>query len=117
MDTPTKATEPRTGTGSPARPIVRVDIHGDMDIHHVPRWRAALDEALAGAPESAEVVVDLRNSSFCDSSGLNVLLAAAEKARRTGRILRLAVPSHQMLRLLDITGATNLLPVGPALPD
>ncbi|MFJ5833553.1 STAS domain-containing protein [Streptomyces sp. NPDC093089] len=94
-------------------PVVRVS--GEIDIQHAGELEDLLAAALADAKSSSAIIVDLSNSSFCDSSGLNVLIRAREAALRSSCTLRLAAPSHQMLRLLDLTGTTGLFPVQPAV--
>ncbi|CAL9341561.1 Putative anti-sigma factor antagonist [Streptomyces sp. enrichment culture] len=98
-----------------ARCVVRVS--GEMDLDHASELRTALDRAISRAADRADVVVDLRHSSFCDSAGLTVLLAAREKARADGHVLRLAAPSHQMLRLLELTGSFELFSFGSTAAD
>ncbi|MEF2529352.1 MULTISPECIES: STAS domain-containing protein [Streptomyces] len=109
--TPVPAATPPAG----GRCVVRVS--GEMDIDHAAALRTALDAAISRAPDRVDVVVDLRNSSFCDSSGLTVLLAAREKARADGHALRLAAPSHQLLRLLELTGSVELFSLGSTAED
>ncbi|MCB8901045.1 MULTISPECIES: STAS domain-containing protein [unclassified Streptomyces] len=92
-------------------------VRGDMDLDHAEELRASLMAAVAEAPRGADIIVDLQNSSFCDSSGLNALLAARQEAAESGHHLRLAVPSHQMVRLLESTGAMGLFVLGPAVSD
>ena len=83
----------------------------------VEQLRASLATALSEAPEGSDVIVDLQNSSFCDSTGLNALLAAREEARNRGHHLLLATPSHQMIRLLELTGSADLFTLLPAVAD
>ncbi|MEU8778098.1 STAS domain-containing protein [Streptomyces sp. NPDC048606] len=107
-----------TGTTQPHGPgpyVVRVS--GDMDLEHAEDLRTALAAALARAPARSEIVVDLRNSSFCDSTGLNVLLEARQQALNLGRRLVLAAPGHQMIRMLEITSTAGLLACVPALAE
>ncbi|MFE2324357.1 STAS domain-containing protein [Streptomyces sp. NPDC059385] len=92
-------------------------VSGDMDLDHVAQLRTALMTALSEAPEGWDIVVDLQNSSFCDSTGLNALLAAREQARSLGHRLLLATPSHQMIRLLQLTGSADLFPLSPGVAD
>ncbi|WP_435975576.1 STAS domain-containing protein [Streptomyces sp. Qhu_M48] len=99
--------------GSPPRVRV-VRMSGDLDIHHADEVRSMLRRAVTEAPAGAEVVIDLLHSSFCDSSGLEVLMTARRWATESGRTLRLGAPSHQMVRLMDITGTTTLFAMGPA---
>ncbi|RSS58113.1 STAS domain-containing protein [Streptomyces sp. WAC06614] len=102
-------------TASPdAGPYV-VRVSGDMDVDHAEQLTAALTVALSRAPRGADLVVDLCHSSFCDSAGLNVLLAARQRACTEGKHLVLAAPSHQMIRLLELTGAEDLFAFAPAV--
>ncbi|MGH9076722.1 MAG: STAS domain-containing protein, partial [Acidimicrobiales bacterium] len=48
---------------------------------------------------------------FIDASGINVLLDAADAARRAGGHLRLSRPSPSFRRLLDLLELNNALPV------
>ncbi|MEU6215734.1 STAS domain-containing protein [Streptomyces sp. NPDC090085] len=105
---------PPAGTAGPGPYVVRVT--GDMDVEHADELRAALAAALAEAPDGAEIVVDLRHSSFCDSAGLNTLLEARRRGEESGHVVRLAAPSHQLLRLLEYTGTTGRFPLDPAVP-
>ncbi|MFD9304811.1 STAS domain-containing protein [Streptomyces sp. NPDC060048] len=93
-----------------------VHVRGDMDVDHADELRSALLLAIDSAPARAAITVDLRNSSFCDSSGLNALLTARRRALESGHVLGLAAPSHQMLRLLELSDTADLFPLGPALP-
>ena len=79
-------------------------VHGDIDIAGGP----ILDRAiLEREPTTADVVIDLGDVSFIDSSGLRSLLGAAQRARaRDGRVvLRNVRP--EITRLLEITATTG----------
>ncbi|MFD7631636.1 STAS domain-containing protein [Streptomyces sp. NPDC059851] len=96
------------------RAVVRP--YGEMDIARAQAFRQALFEALAGEPRPSDVVVDLQHLSFCDSSGLNVLLDARTAIAATGQNLYLAAPREQFLRLLEFSGATQLFTIEPVPP-
>ncbi|MFI8106144.1 STAS domain-containing protein [Streptomyces sp. NPDC086023] len=106
--------ERQQGGGTGRRRFV-IRVTGELDINHAGDLRDALHTLVAGAEPPADIVVDLSNSSFCDSSGLNALLDGRLAALERGHTVSLAAPSHQMLRLLDLTGTTDLFPVGPAV--
>ncbi|MDD9375443.1 STAS domain-containing protein [Streptomyces sp. ZAF1911] len=93
-----------------------VRLTGEMDISRVDEVRALLLEAMTRTGGRADIVVDLSGLTFCDSAGLNLLLRARLQAKESGRTLRLAAPSAQMLRLLEITGSLALFPVDTAPP-
>ncbi|WP_327281328.1 STAS domain-containing protein [Streptomyces sp. NBC_01205] len=99
--------------GITGRNVVRVV--GELGLDHVRAVDEALLAVLADADGPTEIVVDLSNSSFCDSSGLNALLRARELGLRAGHTLVvLAAPSHQLLRLLHLTGSADLFLVRSA---
>ncbi|MEV6734283.1 MULTISPECIES: STAS domain-containing protein [unclassified Streptomyces] len=98
-----KDDDPETGSADPAPEACLVAVRGDMDLDHADELRTALFQAVSRAPRGAVIDVDLRNSSFCDSAGLGALLVARCQAEDSGHVLRLAAPSHQMLRLLALT--------------
>ncbi|MFJ8039027.1 STAS domain-containing protein [Kitasatospora sp. NPDC096147] len=79
-------------------------IAGDLDIESLEPAKEALDSGLRG---NRLVVVDLEHVTFCDSSGLNMLLVARASALATGTGLRLAAVSQPVKRLLEITGAAT----------
>ncbi|MEU4353038.1 STAS domain-containing protein [Streptomyces virginiae] len=106
--------EAAAGTEHHDRYVVRVS--GDMDMDHAGELRETLAAALSQAPEGAAVTVDLRNSSFCDSTGLTTLLDARRHGARTGHVLRLATPSHQLLRLLELAGSSGSFPLDASVP-
>ncbi|MFE2168499.1 STAS domain-containing protein [Streptomyces sp. NPDC059447] len=90
--------------------------YGKMDIARAAAFRQDIFEALAGEPRLSDVVIDLQHLVFCDSSGLNALLDARAAVAATGQTLHLAAPRNQFLRLLELTGTTELFSIDPAPP-
>ena len=88
-----------------------VECVGAVDLDGAPLLRAALHEVLAARPVPSLVVVDLAAVTFCDSSGLNVLLKGRTEAGRQGVALHLAHVGRQVGELLRITGVDRLFPV------
>lgn len=85
-------------------------VSGEIDASTAPRLIDALDK-LPG--DHGAVVVDVRDVTFIDSSGLRVLIALAERAKGEGRALELASPSTSVTRLLEITGLAEMFGVEP----
>lgn len=79
----------------------------ELDLATAEGFRAALDGAFTS--EVDLVVVDLGGTTFCDSSGIKVLVHAATRARRAGRRFALRGTSPTLRRTIDIVGATALL--------
>ncbi|WP_431683409.1 STAS domain-containing protein [Kitasatospora sp. KL5] len=95
-------------------PLLKVA--GEMDRETAPRLADALRQPWASRTVPTAVRVDLAAVTFCDSSGLNVLLDADRQARDRGTVLLLMNPPDQVRRLLAVTGTDEVLTVRPA-PD
>jgi anti-sigma B factor antagonist len=81
----------------------RLTLRGELDLGAAPQLEQALDEA------NGEVLLDLRGLTFMDSTGVRVLLEAAE--RRAGR-LRIVPPANGDARVtMEETGIAPLLPL------
>nr|WSX53641.1 STAS domain-containing protein [Streptomyces sp. NBC_00974] len=106
----------RPSSTGPNPETVVVRLSGEMDITRVSEVRTMLLRAVTRPDGPAEIVIDLSDLTFCDSSGLNALLRARLEAVESGHTLRLAAPSHQMLRLLELTGTLGLFPIDAAPP-
>jgi anti-sigma B factor antagonist len=88
---------------------VRVVVSGELDIATSPRLDAAVERVLA---EADDVVIDLSNVGFIDSSGLYVIAAAARGSEADGKRLRISASlSPQVERLFELAGMTAALPL------
>jgi anti-anti-sigma factor len=92
-------------------PVVRGP--AEIDITNAGQLRAAL---LAAAGEGyATIVVDLSETAFCDTAGLQVLVLAHRRALAEGGELRLVVRAATLLRLFSLTGVDHVIPSFAAL--
>jgi anti-sigma B factor antagonist len=78
-------------------------VQGEVDVATAPQLREAL-ESLQGAS-----VVDLCETAFMDSTGLQVLLAAGRAS--DGRLHIACLPAGPVRRLFEVTAARALLPI------
>jgi anti-sigma B factor antagonist len=79
---------------------------GELDIATAPELeRVLLDDRVAGDV----VVLDLAGLEFMDSTGLRVIVRAAEAARRDGWELRLRSARPEVQRIFDLTGVLEAL--------
>ncbi|WP_187414595.1 STAS domain-containing protein [Nonomuraea sp. PA05] len=76
---------------------------GDLDLASKEEFRNGLAEALS-CLRPPSVIVDLQDVAFCDSSGLNTLIWAANSAEAAGGTLRLSGAQPRITRLLRMTG-------------
>jgi anti-sigma B factor antagonist len=93
--------------------ITVAELVGELDIASAP----ALREQLLGLlrPGSGRLVIDLSKVSFCDASGLAVLVNTARRARLLGGFLRLAAVSPQVGLVLQLTGLHRNLATFPTV--
>jgi anti-sigma B factor antagonist len=86
-------------------------------VHVIPRGE--IDLASVGALESTlrelretgfdHLVIDLRNVTFMDSTGLRLILARDDEARADGRDFELVAGPPVVQKLFDLTGVTGRL--------
>ncbi|MFD8309072.1 STAS domain-containing protein [Streptomyces sp. NPDC059690] len=83
--------------------------HGAYDLHSIGQLADALETAAA---KHARVVLDASGVAFADSSFLNLLLSTH---RMTD--LRVAGPTPQLRRVLEMTGADTVLDIRATVDD
>ena len=66
---------------------------------------------------SGDVVVNMSEVQFIDSSGLRVIIEAHQDAEKSGRRLVIAEPSPVVARLFEISGLTDYLNVQATTTD
>ncbi|WP_313896355.1 STAS domain-containing protein [Streptomyces sp. YIM 98790] len=80
-----------------------VEPRGELDHHSAEMLRVSLHACVTG--DCPWIVVDCSQLDFCDSTGLNALLAARLESEAAGGGIHLAAPQPLVARLLEITGA------------
>ncbi|MFD7260111.1 STAS domain-containing protein [Streptomyces sp. NPDC059874] len=90
---------------------VVVHVGGELDIDRAPMLHTALHTAITQPDAAHNIVVELSELSFCDSSGLNALIQARHTAAKRGKQISLRNPQPQFLRLLEVTGSDTLFPI------
>ncbi|CAL9577000.1 hypothetical protein SUDANB120_04970 [Streptomyces sp. enrichment culture] len=85
-------------------------VSGEIDTDQAADLREELTAALAAGRTGLDV--DLAGVTFCDSSGLHVLLDLHRLALQAGKTLVLTELSRPVDRLLHLTGAQRVLTVG-----
>ncbi|HEY1653943.1 MAG TPA: STAS domain-containing protein [Candidatus Tumulicola sp.] len=90
-------------------------LRGSLDIATSPTVRAALNEATDQGKK--ELVVDLTQLEFLDSTGLGALIGAHRRAAERDGSLRLVVSEGPIARLLNITGLIRVFAVYHSIDD
>jgi anti-anti-sigma factor len=77
-------------------------VGGELDIATTAALRLEIVKILSAT--TTPVIIDLSGVSFCDASGLALLVGAQRRAKADGRTVVLAGPRPNVLKLLHITG-------------
>lgn len=91
----------------PQRGAVRVVPSGELDLANAGALRAQLDELRAAGFE--HVVLDLRDLTFMDSSGVRLILREDRLARSAGRRFALIAGIPSVQRVLTVCGVARRL--------
>lgn len=86
-------------------------LRGSLDIATSPSVRAALSEAADEGKH--DIIVDLTELQFIDSTGLGALIGGHRRAVENGGRLSLVARAGAILRLLNITGLIRVFSVYP----
>jgi anti-sigma B factor antagonist len=84
-------------------------LRGSLDLATSPSLRAALVEAASEGKH--DIIVDLTELEFLDSTGLGALIGAHRRALENSGRVRLIVREGAIQRLLNITGLMRIFAV------
>lgn len=87
-----------------------MSVQGEIDLYTVPRLQREFASVLSGN-EAVHLIVDMSGVDFCDSTGVNVLLAAHRQVREKGGELELAAPRPAVRKILQVTGLETVFTV------
>ena len=88
---------------------------GELDHHTAPRLRAALDMTPLGPDTS--LVLDLSGLTYCDSTGITVLVTAYHRSQAAGSTLSLAGLKPDLMRVFGIIGLDQVFTFHPTTDD
>ncbi|MBT3150138.1 STAS domain-containing protein [Streptomyces sp. CHD11] len=96
----------RTATSGPV-----IELTGDLDHDSAPQVRAALPHL--DLRPGQHLIVDLDALTFCDSSGITVLIAARNYAHQRGAGIALAAVPDRVRRVFRIVGLDEVFATYP----
>ena len=94
-------------------PVVVIALPAEIDMANADRVGLQLGSAME--PGVRTVIADMTATTFCDSSGISMLVRAYKQAAGNGTELRLVVPAAVVLRSLTLVSIDHLLPIHPSL--
>lgn len=95
------------------RTVLRVA--GEIDVASTDRVRERVGQLLSAG--RSDLVVDLSDVTFMDSTGLGLLVGTLKRVRLADGRLVLVVGSEQLLKVFRITGLTQVFTIHGTLDD
>lgn len=95
--------------------VTVVSVAGEVDVYTAAQLRAALDEEVAA--DRVQLVVDLDEVTFLDSTGLGVLVGRLKLVRNSSGWLRLVCSNERILRVFRITGLDKVFGIHASVDE
>ncbi len=92
--------------------IAELALSGDLDMSATFRLEPSVDRLLAGE-DVTELVLDLADVAFVDSSGLGLLLTTYERSRDAETPMSIVGARPEVQRVFRIAGVDDVLPISP----
>ncbi|MER5717544.1 STAS domain-containing protein [Streptomyces sp. NPDC002132] len=89
-------------------------LSGEIDHHTGDQLRDALHVTGTARPR---IVIDMRQVTFMDSSGINILITAYRAVTEADGWIRLAASTDPVLRVLQLVGVDDILECHPTLHE
>ena len=83
-----------------------VAVGGEIDVYTAPKLRDKISELVATG--AYDIVVDMHEVEFLDSTGLGVLVGGLKKVRAHDGSLRLVCNQDRLLKIFRITGLAKV---------
>ena len=87
-----------------------VEVEGELDLSSLELLDQEVGRVMA--TDASAIVLDLSRLEFIDSSGIQLLLQLELKSRNNGHRMRMVRGSSAVQRLLELSGADEMLPFG-----
>jgi len=88
--------------------VLFVRLSGELDLKEADRLRREVDEVIENYPVK-DIVFNLKNVLFIDSSGLGVILGRFKKVRTVGGRVYLAATNEKIKKILELSGFFRIM--------
>ncbi|HEY2831696.1 MAG TPA: STAS domain-containing protein [Sporichthyaceae bacterium] len=92
-----------------------VSVGGEIDVYTAPKLREQLVDLVNAG--QYQLVVDMEDVEFLDSTGLGVLVGGLKRVRAHEGSLRLVCTQERILKIFRITGLTKVFPIHDSVAD
>ena len=86
-----------------------ISLDGELDHHTAEFTRGQLDQHMIQT-RAGQIIIDLANLKFMDSTGIGVLIGRYKKMRDKNVPIYVANPSSQAERIFKMTGLYSIMP-------
>ncbi len=86
-----------------------IEVGGEIDVYTAPKLREQLTELVDSG--RYDIVVDMSDVEFLDSTGLGVLVGGLKRVRTHDGSLHLVCTQERILKIFRITGLTRVFPI------
>lgn len=93
----------------------RIAVNGEVDVYTSPLLKTYLVDAVDDG--CIDLVVDLENVGFIDSSGLGVLVSGLRRVKEQSGSMRIICTKEGILKIFRITGLDKVFPIFASAAD
>lgn len=86
-----------------------IELEGEVDVYTAPRLKSRLVDLVDQG--KYQIVVDLEQVDFMDSSGLGVLVGGLKRVRTRDGAIHIICTKEKILKIFRITGLTKVFPI------
>lgn len=94
-------------TRFPEGDIQKLEVQGEIDVANADVLRTNIVEALNLKP--SEVIINMADVSYIDSTGIGVLVGGAHSAQEAGAVLKVQNPQPSVKRVFTLLGVDEKL--------
>lgn len=86
-----------------------IDLSGEIDVYTAPKFKESLINLIEEGYH--DIVVDLQDVTFMDSTGLGALVGGLKRVKPLGGSLVLICNQDKILKIFEITGLNKVFPI------
>ena len=94
-------------TRFPEGDIQKLEVQGEIDVANADELRTHISKALNLGP--TQLIIDMAEVSYIDSTGIGVLVGGAHSAQDAGAVLRVENPQPSVKRVFTLLGVDEKL--------
>ncbi len=86
-----------------------IELGGEVDLYTAPEFKERMVQLIDGGKK--QIVVDLSQATFIDSTTLGVLVGGVKRLRPAGGALALVCTDQNITKIFEITGLDRVFPI------